>query len=475
MLQIVGKPIIEHIVEYLRSFGIFDIILTTNYLRENVITHLGYGERFGVNISYPLEDDPLGTAGSVKNIQHLLTETFLVMQGDNITDFDLNSLIRFHRKSGGLATMAVHPVPDPEHYGVVVSDERGQVRFFQEKPAPSDCRSSLVNTGIYVLEPEVLNYIPPNTKFDFSRNLFPVLCGMEMLYACPFDGFWTDVGQPKGFNEAKCFMLNKMEYMIAPSATVFGKLEGNVVVGEGAYIGKKSVVYGPTTIGENTVIEENCVIGPKTCMGSNLVVKEGTHVIDATLFDGTELGRDTALNGTVIADDCSVGANSSILEHSILGSNCTLGLSVVVDRGARIWPNVSISHNSEVSGEIRTFWQTQDVKYKPSWALRNLSSDEAFYFNKQEDGFVRHTGYVAKSIIDFNDIVHQVELSSIGFHFRHDVNDFAEWARRIIGDPVFAQGFDRIKSHSAGLYIESVRREIIAKTTSRINALKKSL
>ena len=472
MLQIVGKPVIEHIVEYLRSYGFFDIILTTNYLRNQVIGHLGHGEKYGVNIIYPFEEDPLGTAGSVKNISQHLNETFLVIQGDNITDFDLNSIIKFHKKKGQLATMMVHPVPDPEHYGVVVAGDDGLVQSFHEKPSSDECQSNMINTGVYVLEPEVLEYIPLNTKFDFSRDLFPILTERQLLYACPAQGFWTDIGQPSGFNKAKMHLFRNAEYQISDNATILGDVQEKVALGEGVYVGKNSMIYGPTTIGENTLIEENCVIGPNSCVGKNLVIKEGTKITGSTLFDKTEVGRGSNLQDTLIGEECSMGYHSIILSNSLLGSKCKLGLSVSVEEGARIWPNVRITHGSSVSGDIRTFWQTRDVKYDPAWTLRKLSADEAFYFNKQERNSIRHTGYVAESLCDFNELLSHVQLNSIQFHFRHDINDFSEWARKIIGDPVLAQSLDKIKIGSANYFTETLRRDMLVETTSRINELR---
>ncbi|MFH1788831.1 MAG: DUF5752 family protein [Candidatus Altiarchaeota archaeon] len=475
MLQIVGKPVIEHIIEYLRSHGFFDIILTTNYLRDQVVNHLGYGEKYGVNIFYPFEEDPLGTAGSVKNISHLLNETFLVIQGDNITDFDLNALVRFHRQKGGLATMMVHTVPDPEQYGVVVADDSGMVRLFQEKPPQNECKSNMINTGVYVLEPEVLDYVPLNRKFDFSRDLFPMLAERQMLYACPAEGFWTDIGQPSGFNKAKMHLLKNAEYKLSDSATILGELGENVMLGEGVYVGRNTVIHGPTSIGENTLIEENCVIGPNSCLGKNLVIKEGTRILDSTLFDGTEVGRHSHLNDTLIGEECCMGYHSIIWPNTLLGSKCNLGLSVNVEEGSRIWPNVRISHGSNVSGDIRIFWQTRDVKYNPSWSLRKLSVDEAFYFNKQEKNSIRHTGYVAKSLYDFNEVLSRVESNSIQFHLRHDINDFSEWARKIIGDPVLAQSLDRIKIGSNTYETDSIRQDMLVETATRLNQLKNLL
>lgn len=475
MLRIVGKPVVEHIIEYLRSFGIYDIILTTNYLKSQIVDYIGDGQRFGVNVTYPQEEDPMGTAGSVKNIQHLLNETFLVIQGDNITDFDLHSLIMAHKKSGALATMAVHPVHDPEHYGVVVSDEFGKVKFFQEKPSPGDCKSNMINTGIYILEPEILEFIPPNTKFDFSKDLFPILCGRGLLCACPLEGFWTDIGQPTGFREARDWMLSNMKAGIPCSSEIKGELEGVVLTGERVYVGKNTVLLGPVVVGRDTIIEDNCFIGPNTSIGSNLVVKEGSVITESTLFEGSCLGGRTHLSQAIVAENCTVGYNSDICSNTMVGSNCSLGLSVNVESNSRIWPNMRIEHGSSVSGDLRTFWQTQDIKYTPLWSLRNLSLDEAFYFNKQEENLIKHTGYVAKNLLQFNSILHNVDLSSIAFHLRHDLNDFSEWARKIICDPLLAQGFDKAKVNLSGRSIDSVRRDLIVETTTRLNAIKNKI
>jgi len=472
MIQVVGKPVIEYIVEYLHSYGLSEIILTSNYLKNHIINHLGYGEQFGVNIIYPEEENPLGTAGSVKNVEQILDETFLVIQGDNITDYDLTKLIKFHKESGGLATIAVCPVPDPEHYGVVVVDPDFGVNSFQEKPGPSECKSNLINTGVYVLEPEVLDIIPDKTKFDFSRDLFPILCGRGQLYAWPAQGFWTDVGQLSGLNQAKEYLIGNVSPKISDSATVLGELGEQVFIGENVYVGKGAVIQGPSVINDNSIIEDNCLIGPKTCIGSNLVVKEGARIIGSELFSDTRIGRGNTVENAWISENCHIGSNSHIRENSILGANCILGLSVQVEAGSRIWPNMDVCRGSNVSGDIRTFWQTSEAKYNPKWSLRDLSRDEAFYFNKREENRISHTGYYAKNLFEFNEIVTKVDLNSILYHFREDKNDFSEWARRIICDPVLSQSFDRIKICNQANFTEDIRKGLHTETFKRINHLK---
>ena len=474
MLQIVGKPVIEHIIDYLRSFGFNEIILTTNFLRSKLVDHLGDGSGFGVKINYPFEHDPLGTAGSVKNVSDQLDGTFLVIQGDNITDFDIKSLVSFHRRNGGIATMGVCPVPDPHHYGVVVADDSGRIQFFKEKPPAGQCNSNLVNTGVYVCEPEILEHIPEGMKYDFSKDLFPKLCENGLLYAMPCDGFWTDIGQSKGFNEAKNHLLKNISPSISGNATILGEVSGNAVICDGVYVGRDSEVTGPVFIDANTVIEDNCVVGPLTSIDRDIVIKEGSKIYDTTLFRKTDIGRESILKKSIIAEECSLGHNSKIGEGAMIGSNCTLGLSVRVGEGARIWPYQRISHGSEVSGDLRTFMQTNIVKYDPSWSLRHLNYDEAFYFNKQDSARIKHTGFVAKNLYEFNEMLSHVELNSIGFHLRQDTNDFSQWARKIIGDPVLSQCFDRIKHRSQGSFTEDTRRNFLVETSLRINDLKKN-
>lgn len=176
MVPILNRPIAEHIINLLKRHQITEIIATLHYLPDVMRDYFQDGSDFGVQMTYAVEEDqPLGTAGCVKNIAELLDETFLVISGDSITDFDLNAAIEFHRRQKSKATIVLTRVPNPIEFGVVITDEHHRIRRFLEKPSSSEIFSDTVNTGTYILEPEVLEYLPANQESDFSKELFPLL------------------------------------------------------------------------------------------------------------------------------------------------------------------------------------------------------------------------------------------------------------------------------------------------------------
>ena len=176
MVPILNRPIAEHIVNLLKRNGITEIIATLHYLPDVMRDYFQDGKDFGVQMTYAVEEDqPLGTAGCVKNISELLDDTFVVISGDSVADFDLESALKFHRQKGSKATLVLTHVPNPIEFGVVITNEEGQIRRFLEKPSTSEIFSDTVNTGTYILEPEVLDYLPANQECDFSKDLFPLL------------------------------------------------------------------------------------------------------------------------------------------------------------------------------------------------------------------------------------------------------------------------------------------------------------
>ncbi len=174
MVPVMNRPIAEHILNLLKRHHITEVIATLHYLPDALRDYFQDGSDFGVQMTYAVEEDqPLGTAGCVKNIAELLDETFLVISGDCITDFDLSAAIRFHRQRRSKATLILTRVPNPIEFGVVITNEDGHINRFLEKPSTSEIFSDTVNTGIYILEPEVLSYLPANQEADFSKDLFP--------------------------------------------------------------------------------------------------------------------------------------------------------------------------------------------------------------------------------------------------------------------------------------------------------------
>ena len=212
MIPLVNKPVIEHVVDYLVSHGLNDIVVTTTFLSEMIMEHFRYRE--DVHLSFPTEPKPLGTAGSMKNAGlDLEEEPFVVIQGDNITDLNLRGLIDFHYEAGGLVTIALAHVKDPWNYGIAQLEGDGCVSRFQEKQPKGKCFSNLANTGIYVVEPKAMEFVPERIPFDFAKDLFHLLHvkekGKMFGYEIDADYFWADVGQPDGYMKATEWMLKK--------------------------------------------------------------------------------------------------------------------------------------------------------------------------------------------------------------------------------------------------------------------------
>jgi NDP-sugar pyrophosphorylase family protein len=205
MLPVNGKPLLEHIILYLASYGLKEIVVTLGRKHKQVIDYFGDGSRYNVNLIYSIEGKSLGTAGSVKKATRYLDETTLVMQGDTLTNFNLARAITFHKKRKAMVTIALTHLKDPTGYGIAVIGKRSRIIRFEEKPR--HYFSNLANAGIYIVERNVLDYIPRGKMFDFSRDLFPKLlekklsvCGLSMR------GYWFDIGTPKSYKNANTYL-----------------------------------------------------------------------------------------------------------------------------------------------------------------------------------------------------------------------------------------------------------------------------
>ncbi|MFV9677732.1 MAG: sugar phosphate nucleotidyltransferase [Methanosarcinales archaeon] len=298
MIPLVNKPVIGYIVDYLAEYGLKDIVITLNYLPEQTINYLS--KRKDLKLSYPEEPLPLGTAGSVKNAG--ITDTALVIQGDNITDMDIRKVLAFHEAHGKLVTIALLPVPNPSLYGIAEIEPNGMIRKFKEKPSPNECFSNLANTGVYVIEPEALEYVPEGRAFDFSKDLFPILVPKNAVYGCVVEGFWTDVGSRDGYMEASRWILAKKGFECADTAEIEGsEIRGDVAIGEHAVI-KQSVIRGPAVIGNHASVTNS-------------------ELHESVVFPRAVLDEST-LNNCMVGEDAII--KEAEMSDSILGANCEI-------------------------------------------------------------------------------------------------------------------------------------------------------
>ncbi|MEA5075166.1 MAG: NDP-sugar synthase, partial [Coriobacteriia bacterium] len=266
MVPIVNQPVMEHILGLVKHHGITDVVATLAFMPQVIEDYFGDGDEWGMNITYAVEETPLGTAGSVKNAAEALTETFLVISGDALTDINLTEVIEFHRAKGAAVTIALKRVPDPLEFGVVITDEDGRIERFLEKPSWGQVFSDTINTGIYVVDPLVFDFMPENTPFDFSSDLFPIL--MEKgypLYGCVVDGYWADVGSLEGYVEVHRDILDGKAMIYVPGS----KTKDDFWVCPGASIDPTAEISPKAVIGANTTIRAGAKIGPYTVIGDN--------------------------------------------------------------------------------------------------------------------------------------------------------------------------------------------------------------
>ncbi|HLO50625.1 MAG TPA: sugar phosphate nucleotidyltransferase, partial [Kamptonema sp.] len=350
MVPFLNRPIAEHIINLLRRHNITEIIATLHYLPDVMREHFSDGSDFGVQMTYAVEEDqPLGTAGCVKNIAELLDRTFLVISGDSITDFDLTAAIKFHHSMKSKATLILTRVPDPMEFGVVITDENYRIRRFLEKPSTSEVFSDTVNTGTYILEPEVLNYLPLNEECDFSKDLFPLLLEKnEPMFGYVANGYWCDVGQLDIYREAQYDALHgkvKLEYP-------YYEQKPGLWVGQNTFIDESAIVETPAIIGSNCRIGPRVKIEAGSAIGDNVTVGPDANLKRPIIWNGAIIGEDVHLRACVICRGTRVDRRAHVLEGAVIGSMCSVGEEAQISPNVRVWPSKNIESGALLNNNL---------------------------------------------------------------------------------------------------------------------------
>lgn len=327
LIPIANRPMIEYIVEKLKEFGVNEFVVTLSYLKDQIRNLLdkNYPD---LNIKYSVEKNPLGTAGGVKKVAKHIDDTFFVLSGDVLVNVDLNEILQFHKKNNALATIVLTPVEDPSQYGIAVLDKKNQIVKFLEKPSANEVFSKIANTGTYVLEPEILDYITTDGGCDFSSDVFPQLIEEKAgVYGFIHDGYWNDIGRPKTYLQANYDVLNQ-KINLNPHCKKLdegvGRL-GDMWVEDDVDIKKKARLIGPVAIGSGCVIDKNCVIGPNTIIGDNVYIEKNTTVKGSVIFPDSEVKEGSYLKNCIVDSCCTIERGSFIESGAILGSNVELG------------------------------------------------------------------------------------------------------------------------------------------------------
>jgi len=349
MVPIVNKPMMEHIVELLVRNGFRQIAVTMCYLPEIIEEHFGDGREYGVDFHYYREETPLGTAGSVRNAEQFLDDTFIVISGDALTDFDLSQAVRFHREKGAIATLVLTRVDTPLEYGVVMLDEEGLVQRFLEKPSWGEVFSDTVNTGIYILEPEIFEYFSKGEVFDFSKDLFPILLQEQKpMYGYVAGGYWSDIGNLDQYRQAHIDILQKRVKVDVP-----GTDAGNRIwIGSNVSVSDRAHLTGPCLIGDNTCIGPGVEICPFTVVGSDSIIKDNASLKRSIVWGNAYLDTGVNLRGAIVCDHARLKAGAAAYEGAVIGKDCSIGKRSAVKPGVKLWPCKSVEAATDISSSL---------------------------------------------------------------------------------------------------------------------------
>jgi mannose-1-phosphate guanylyltransferase / phosphomannomutase len=354
MIPIVNLPCMEHIVELLGRHGFTDIAVTLQFLPDEIRDYFGDGSDWGVNMSYSVEDAPAGTAGSVKMAEQQLGlegERLLIISGDALTDADLSRLVEFHEEKGSEATMVLKSVENPLDFGIVITEEDGRISRFLEKPAWGQVFSDTVNTGIYLLEPSVMDEIPDpeDGEYDFSKELFPGLLEEERpLYGYVTEDYWEDIGTLEQFAGAQRDVLDGKVKGVRPPGT---RLRENIYVGRRAQV-DDDALEGPVVIGENVRVDEGAKISPYSVIADNVVISAGATVERSVVAEGTYVGEGAELIDTLVGRNSYVQARARLLERSALGDDVIVGEGATVAPEVKIYPHKTIESGANVTQSL---------------------------------------------------------------------------------------------------------------------------
>jgi mannose-1-phosphate guanylyltransferase/phosphomannomutase len=354
MVPIVGKPCMEHIIELLRDHGFEDIVITVAFLPQAIRSYFGDGESLGVNIEYSVEESPLGTAGSVRLASDRLDETFLVISGDALCDIDLSQIVAAHKAKGADVTIGLKSVENPLEFGIVVTDDDGRVERFLEKPSWGQVFSDTINTGIYVLEPEVLRHIPTDRPFDFSKELFPLLLEMgRPIYGHVCEGYWQDIGNLDQYRQANFDALDEKVRLDVPGL----KIRGDVWIGEGVEIDDVEGVEGPAFIGNYCTVSPESSVGPYTVLGPATTLRERARVSRSVIDASCYIGRSAVIEGAILGRNCDVRPHARVHEGVAIGDQVTLGDQSAVFPGVRIYPYKEVEYGAQIHESL--IWESR--------------------------------------------------------------------------------------------------------------------
>ena len=353
MVPVANRPIMEHIVELLRSHGITDLISILYFQPEFITSHFGDGSAFGVNMQYITADADYGTAGAVRNAQDLIgDEPIIIISGDVLTDFDLSAAIQEHNARKADATIALTSVDNPLAFGIVIVDRQtGKIIRFLEKPTWGEVFSDTINTGIYILEPSALGRVPYRTNFDFSKDLFPkMLRESAGLYGHIAKGYWRDIGNLDEYRRAhEDVLAGRVKLSIGGTTT--DRDGASVSIDEGASVADDITVHGKVIIGKGARVGAGSTLD-NVIIGANCVVDTDVTVRHVVMWENCHVGSGGRVSESVCASGVRIGKGAVIRENCILSDRSEVGDYAVVGPNVKIWPEKVVEERAALTHSL---------------------------------------------------------------------------------------------------------------------------
>jgi mannose-1-phosphate guanylyltransferase / phosphomannomutase len=357
MMPLANKPMMEHIVNLLSLHGFDEIVVTVAFLANQIRDYFGDGSDFGVTMRYATEDSPLGTAGSVRNAADELDDTFLVISGDVLTDIDLTAFVKAHRDAGAAASIALKHVENPLEFGIVITQSDGTIERFLEKPTWGEVFSDTINTGIYVLEPEVFEYIESGAVVDFSSDVFPaLLADGHTLHGHVAEGYWEDVGTLEAYIRSHADVLDQR---VRVEIDGF-QLGDRRWIGTDVEISPEARIEEPVVIGDSCRIEAGAHLRPYTVLGTDVIVKADGFLERAICHDHVYVGPGANLRGCVIGRNTDLRAHVRVEEGTVVGDECFVGQDAVINPNVKVYPFKTVESGAIVTSSI--VWESRGAR-----------------------------------------------------------------------------------------------------------------
>jgi mannose-1-phosphate guanylyltransferase len=337
IVSLVDRPFMAYMLEWVASHGITDVIMCCGFLPDALQEVLGDGSRYGVSLTWVIEPTPRGTAGALKMAEEHIDGRFVMLNGDVLTDIDLGAQIRQHEETGATGTLGLVPVDDPTAYGLVRVHDDNRVSGFLEKPDPAEIDTDLISAGVYVLEPSVLDMIPPDRMVSIEREVWPRLVDDGLYGYAHRDAYWMDIGTPERYLEGTADILAGRVRTRVAERLLAGGIDATATVAADLDLSPQALVDARATIGDGVRVGDGSVVGPDVTIGDGVVLE------NAVVLAGARIGAGAQLRDCVVGERAEIGANVRLSGATMVGEGAVIGANNALAHGIRVMPRIAIA------------------------------------------------------------------------------------------------------------------------------------